>query len=69
MWLVTKYCKKQPKIIQDLHHQKILFYFCLCIKMNLLFSLQEHGKKNDVQVVEYGGEIWINQKRLKKKTW
>ena len=26
-------------------------------------------KKNDVQVVEYGGEIWINQKRLKKKTW
>ena len=37
--------------------------------MNLLFSLQEHGKKNDVQVVEYGGEIWINQKRLKKKTW
>ena len=33
----------------------------------MLFSLQEHGKKNDVQVVEYGGEIWINQKRLKKK--
>ena len=24
-------------------------------------------EKNDVEVIEYGGEIWINQKHLEKK--
>ena len=24
-------------------------------------------KKNDVEVIEYGGEIWLNQKPLEKK--
>ena len=32
----------------------------------MLYSLQKHGK-NDVEVTEYGGEIWINQKHLEKK--
>ena len=39
-----------------------------CIKYtHLLFSLQKHGKKNDVEVIEDSGEIWINQKHLEKK--
>ena len=33
----------------------------------MLFSLQKHGKKNDVEVTEDSGEIWINQKHLEKK--
>ena len=33
----------------------------------MLFLLQKHGKKNEVEVIEYGGEIWINQKHLEKK--
>ena len=32
----------------------------------MLYSLQKHGK-NDVEVIEYGSEIWINQKHLEKK--
>ena len=32
----------------------------------MLYSQQKHGK-NDVEVIEYGGEIWINQKHLEKK--
>ena len=27
----------------------------------------EAWKKNDVEVIEYGSEIWINKKRLEKK--
>ena len=30
-----------------------------------LYSLQKNGK-NDVEVIEYGGEIRINQKHLQK---
>ena len=26
MWLVKKHCKKQPKIITHLHHQKFFFF-------------------------------------------
>ena len=33
---------------------------------HLLYSLQKHGK-NDVEVIEYGGEIWINKKNIEKK--
>ena len=41
---------------------------CVCIKLtHLLYSLQKHGGKNDVEVIEYGGEIWIDQKHLEKK--
>ena len=32
----------------------------------MLYSLQKHGK-NDIEVVEYVGEIWINQNHLEKK--
>ena len=43
------------------------FYFIFCVKWtHLLYSLQKHGK-NDVEVVEYVGEIWINQNHLEKK--
>ena len=39
-----------------------------CIKMNTsaLFTA-EAWEKNDVEVIEYGSEIWINKKRLEKK--
>ena len=33
----------------------------------MLYSLQDHREKNDVEVTEYGGEIWINQKHLGRK--
>ena len=33
----------------------------------MFYSLQKHGKTNDVEVIEYGGKIWINQKHLEKK--
>ena len=33
----------------------------------MIYSLQKHGKKNDVEVIEYGGEIWINKKSQEKK--
>ena len=32
----------------------------------MLYSLQKHGK-NDVEAIEYGSEIWINQKHFEKK--
>ena len=34
--------------------------------MYLLYSLQGHGEKNDAEVIEYGGKIWINQGELGK---
>ena len=42
------------------------------VSSNLYFfsinnSLQKHGKKNHVEVIEYGGEIWINENYLQKK--
>ena len=33
MWLVKKHCKKQPKIITHLHHQKIFFLLVCMYKM------------------------------------
>ena len=41
---------------------------CVYVKMNtfVLFTA-EAWKKNDVEVIEYGGKIWINQKHLEKK--
>ena len=38
------------------------------MKMNIfaLFSEEAWGK-NDVEVIEHGSEIWINQKHLEKK--
>ena len=32
----------------------------------LIFTA-EAWKKNHVEVIEYGGEIWINEKHLEKK--
>ena len=54
--------------MEHLRHQKVLSFFCMYTKMNT-FSLftAEAWKKNDVEVIEHGGEIWINQKYLEKK--
>ena len=44
------------------------FFFYIYIKLNkfVLFTV-EPWKKNDIEVIEYGGEIWENQKHLEKK--
>ena len=44
-------------------------FFCICIyKMNIFALLTaEAWKKSDVQFMEYGCEMWINQKHLQKK--
>ena len=43
-------------------------YFFMCIKMNTFALLTvDAWRKNDVEVTEYAGEIWINQKHLEKK--
>ena len=34
--------------------------------MYSLYSLQVYGKKNDAEVKEYGGKIWLNQGQLGK---
>ena len=66
MGLVKKSYKKPEKLLKIDTIKKFNF-FCVCIKWtNLLYSLQKHGK-NDAEVREYGGEIWINQKHLEKK--
>ena len=45
-----------------------LFFSFLYIKLNtfVLFTV-EPWTKNDIEVIEYGGEIWENQKHLEKK--
>ena len=58
--LNNKLSKKQPKIIKHLCHQINVIFMCVCIKWtHLLYSLKKHGKKNDVEVIEYGAEIWL----------
>ena len=38
-----------------------------CIKWTrFLYALQKH-EKNDAEVTDYGGEIWINKKHLEQK--
>ena len=45
-----------------------LFFSFLYVKLNtfVLFTV-EPWTKNDIEVIEYGGEIWENQKHLEKK--
>ena len=33
----------------------------------MLYSLHKHGKKNNVEVIEYGGKIWINHRHFQEK--
>ena len=33
----------------------------------MLYSLQRHGEKNDVEAIECSAEIWINQGHLQEK--
>ena len=71
-WIIyvtgKKYCEKQPKIIKHFMPSENFIFFCVCIKWtHLLYLLQKHGEKNGVEVIEYGGEISINQGHLQKK--
>ena len=41
---------------------------CLYIKNECVCSIHCRSmEKNDVEVIEYGSEIWINQKHLEQK--
>ena len=53
--------------MDNLRNRLKKFFFCICMKMNTfaLFTAKA-WKKNDVKVIEYGSEIWINQKHLQK---
>ena len=43
-------------------------FICVCMYKMDLFALftANAWRKNDVEVIENGGEIWINQKSLEK---
>ena len=59
--------KNNQKLLNILHHQKNLFFVCVCIQwMHLLYSLQKHGKKMMLKLVKNGSEMRINQKHLEK---
>ena len=64
---------KNSQKLLNLYAIKKKFFLCVCMyKMNTfaLFTPEtwkKKKKKNDVEVIEYGGEIWINQKHLEKK--
>ena len=58
-------------LLKNLLPKKNFFFFFfsfLYIKLNtfVLFTV-EPWTKNDIEVIEYGGEIWENQKHLEKK--
>ena len=60
MNLKQKLSGKQPKVIKHLQHQIILF------DVFPLFTAKA-CRKNDVEVTEHGGEIYINQGYLQDK--
>ena len=57
--------EKQSKILCILCRQKILFFFLCMYKMDSFTLFTANAwRKNDVEVTEYGGKIWINQGHL-----
>ena len=60
--------KNSEKVLSILCHQKNLFFFLCMYKMDsfALFTANAQ-RKNDVEVIEYGGKIWINQGHLQEK--
>ena len=47
---------------------KSFIFFLYVYKNEYIFSIHCRSmEKNDVEVIEHGGEIWINQKYLEKK--
>ena len=45
----------------------MLFFVCVCIKYPFASFTAQVWRKNDVEAMEYGGEIWINQGHLQEK--
>ena len=62
-------CKFKRKLLNILHrHQKKKKKLCVYTNMNIfaLFTTEEQ-RKNCVEVIEYAGEICINQKHHQEK--
>ena len=54
-------CGKQAKMIKHLCHQKKIFVCMYKMHFFALFTANA-WRKNNVEVIEYVGEIWINKK-------
>ena len=65
-WLV---CELKTKVIKHLRHQKNVFFVFVCMYKMDTFALftAKAWIKNGVEVIEYRGEIWINQEHLQEK--
>ena len=60
--------KNSEKVLSILCHQKNLFFFLCMYKMDSFALFTANAwRKNDVEVIEYGGKIWINQGHLQEK--
>ena len=60
--------EKQSKILFILCRQKILFFLLCMYKLDSFTLFTANAwRKNDVEVIEYGGKIWINQGHLQEK--
>ena len=46
---------------------KTKYFVCVYTMKTLALFTAEAWGKNDVEVIEYGGETWISQKHLEKK--
>ena len=57
--MVKKYCKKQPKIIEYLHHQKLLFFLCMYKTVD---TSAETWNKTGVAVVKVHENDGVNKK-------
>ena len=60
--------KIAPKLLSILCHQNFLFFFLSMYEMGSfpLFTANP-WRKNNVEVIEYGGKIWINQGHLQEE--
>ena len=59
--MVKKYCKKQPKIIEYLHYQKLLFFLCM---YKMVDTSAETWSKTGVAIVKVHENDGVNKKYL-----
>ena len=72
MWLVKKYCKKQPNTTKHFTHSTFLCVFvcvCVCVYVYKLVHIgKETYENNDIEVMVDGiGMLWLNEKHLEEK--
>ena len=49
------------------HQKKLLFFWFMCKMDSFALFTANSWRKNDVEVIEYGRNIWINQGHLQGK--